>query len=255
MTWERYGGNDSRHLGSAVKALQIVHLYAHEMNIYGDRGNIISLVKRLEWRGLKAKITEVGVGDKLDLRTADIVFGGGGQDKGQAMIAKDLRRRQVNLRRALDEGVVMLAICGTYQLFGHHFKTRSGQVIPGIGLFDAVTVGSDHRMIGNLVVDSLWGQLVGFENHSGQTELTAGQPALGQVRKGHGNNDYSQQEGAVSHNAFGTYMHGPLLPKNPQLADELLRRALQRHGASAELEPLDDQLEKRAASIAGNRPQ
>jgi CobQ-like glutamine amidotransferase family enzyme len=148
-----------------------------------------------------------------------------------------------------------LTICGTYQLFGRRFLTHDGIEIPGIGVFAAETIGGDRRMIGNVVVESPWGRLVGFENHSGRTFLDEDQQPVGSVVKGFGNNGETGEEGATVGNAFGTYLHGSLLPKNPRLADELLRRALRRRrGADVELEPLDDALENRAAASAARRP-
>ncbi|MBI3984170.1 glutamine amidotransferase [Candidatus Microgenomates bacterium] len=236
-----------------MNKLVIAYLYPQEMNIYGDRGNVLSLVKRLQWRGYTADVTEVGTGDQFDFRRADIVFGGGGQDRGQLMVADDLQRKQANLQAAAADGVVMLTICGTYQLFGHGFRTKSGQLIPGISLFKAQTVGSNLRMIGNIVVNTPYGELVGFENHSGQTILEVGQEPLGRVVRGFGNNSEQQSEGAIAHNVFGSYLHGPLLPKNPTFADELLQRALFRRFGDSQLKPLDDQLEHQAATIAKSR--
>lgn len=237
--------------------LVIVHLYPVEMNIYGDYGNVLALQKRLEWRGLEAEVVNVGVGDDYDLIKADIIFAGGGQDRGQITVAEDLQKRAKQLRQAADDGVVMLTICGTYQLFGRGFRTLEGQDIPGIAIFKASTEGSTERMIGNLVVDSQWGKLVGFENHSGQTILESGQQPLGQVVKGYGNNslDRYSQEGAVYKNVIGTYLHGSLLPKNPALADHILLTSLQRKGFDGNLSRLDDSLELTAADSAARRPQ
>lgn len=232
----------------------IAHLYTQEMNIYGDRGNVLTLVKRLEWRGYQVNIVQVGVGDKFDFTTADIVFGGGGQDRGQVAVGKDLHLRADNLRQAAKDGVVMLTICGTYQLFGRGFTTLEGQVIPGIGIFKTATIGSTHRMIGNIIVDSAWGQLVGFENHSGETVLDASQKPLGKVVRGFGNNFTSGAEGAVINNVFGTYLHGPILPKNPKFADHLILTTLKRRGVDS-IQPLDDSLELQAAEVAITRPQ
>jgi CobQ-like glutamine amidotransferase family enzyme len=149
----------------------------------------------------------------------------------------------------------MLTICGMYQLFGRGFTTGPGQEIPGIDVFRASTIGGQVRMIGNIVVDSPFGRLVGFENHSGQTVLEAKQEPLGRVKKGFGNNSKSGREGALSGNAIGTYMHGPLLPKNPRLADHLLLTALERKYNVHQLEPLNDELEHKAAKAAAARPQ
>lgn len=238
-----------------MKKFTIVHLYPEEMNIYGDRGNVIALAKRLMWRGLEVQVDRVGIGDKYDFRKADILFGGGGQDKGQAVIAEDLQARAKKLKEAAEQGVAMLVICGTYQLFGKRFITSTGKVIPGIGLFAAETKASGQRMIGNIVIDSDFGELVGFENHSGQTTLAHNQRPLGDVIKGYGNNSKSSFEGAVYKNVFGSYLHGPLLPKNPRLADELIRRALRRNLKPSRLKTLDDNLEEAAAAIAKSRPQ
>lgn len=236
--------------------LTIAHLYPQEMNIYGDRGNVITLMKRAEWRGVRVELKQVGVGSKFDFTKADIVFGGGGQDRGQLMIGEDLLKREKNIRQAADDGVAMLMICGSYQLFGRGFTTIEGFEIKGINVLAARTVGSEHRMIGNVIVDSPWGRLVGFENHSGETILEAGQKPLGTVVKGYGNNYSGVHEGAVYKNVFGTYLHGPVLPKNPRLADALIQAALERrYGSKAELKPLDDGLEHKAAEVASKRPQ
>ena len=237
------------------RSLRIAHLYPTQMNIYGDRGNMLALCKRLEWRGIGAEITEVSPGDDFDPLGHDLVFGGGGQDVGQEVVSEDLTAREDEFRAAGEAGVVMLAICGTYQLFGHHFVTAEGDSLPGIGLFDMETIAGDGRLIGNAVINSEFGRVVGFENHGGRTHLAPGQTPLGQVVQGHGNNGESPDEGAVSNNVIGTYLHGPVLPKNPQLTDELLRRALARRYGTAELEPLDDAVEQAAARTAAGRPQ
>ena len=235
--------------------LTIAHLYPYEMNIYGDTGNVIALRRRLEWRGLEARVDLVPVGADYDLAGADIVFGGGGQDRSQLEVADDLQRRRDAVHEAVAAGTVFLTICGTYQLFGRRFLTRDGQEIPGIAVFAMDTIGGRRRMIGNVVVATAWGELVGFENHSGRTLLDPGQAALGRVKKGFGNNETRRGEGAVTANCFGTYLHGSLLPKNPAFADELLLRALRRrHGADFELARLDDSLERRAAQAASRRP-
>lgn len=240
----------------STPTLTIAHLYPAEMNIYGDRGNIIVLRQRLAWRGIECNVVEVPPGDRFDVRTADILFGGGGQDAGQIVVADDLQARRDEMHEAVEAGVVVLAICGTYQLLGRRFVTADGDDLPGIGLFDLETTASTtgDRLIGNVVIDSPFGRLVGFENHGGRTRLDAGQAPLGRVVTGHGNNGETGEEGATKRNAFGTYLHGPLLPKNPGFADELLGRALARRGIE-DLEPLDDQLEAAAAASAAQRPQ
>ena len=234
--------------------LVIAHLYPREMNIYGDLGNIITLQKRLEWRGYETEVRPVEVGQAFDFNQADLLFGGGGQDRGQLLVAQDLQEKGDSIRRAAAGGMPMLLICGLYQLFGHGFTTAGGQELPGIGVFDARTTGTGVRMIGNIVLDSPWGRLVGFENHSGSTTLAKGQNALGKVLKGYGNEPKGKFEGAVSHNAIGTYLHGSLLPKNPALADYLITEALKRKGITDPLKPLDDELELQAAAAASRRP-
>jgi CobQ-like glutamine amidotransferase family enzyme len=223
------------------------------MNIYGDLGNIICLQRRLEWRGYQVAVVPVEIGKPVDWGVVDIVFGGGGQDSGQLIMGEDLLRRGDELRQMAGQGVPMLVICGTYQLFGRGFRTLEGQEIPGIDVFRATTVGGRLRMIGNMVVDTPYGRLVGFENHSGQTILEPEQPALGKVKKGFGNDPKSRREGAVSGSAIGTYLHGPVLPKNPHLADHLILTAIKRRWGVQELEPLDDALALRAAKVAASR--
>jgi CobQ-like glutamine amidotransferase family enzyme len=223
------------------------------MNIYGDTGNIITLKNRIAQRGYRVEVLPVEVGESIP-EAADIIIGGGGQDTGQLRVAEDLQTKRAQLLKMRDDGVVMLMICGTYQLFGHSFTTQEKTTIPGIGLFDMETIAGQTRLIGNVVATSDYGELVGFENHSGQTTLHAGQAALAEVVSGAGNNDQTKDEGAISHNAFGSYLHGPLLPKNPRFADELVKRALVRRGVSEELRAIDDQIAQKAAAIARSRP-
>jgi lipid II isoglutaminyl synthase (glutamine-hydrolysing) len=243
--------------------LRLAHLYPDQMNIYGDRGNILTLTQRCAWRGIVVDLLPVGVGDTVDWGAVDIAFFGGGQDSGQALIAADFVERQgPALRVAVEDGLVLLSICGGYQLLGHTYVTHTGESLPGVGVFDVRTVGGEVRLIGNIVVGvGSWvsgvgasqpithhlapgTRLVGFENHSGRTYLGPGTQPLGRVLAGHGNNGEDGSEGAVYRNAFGCYMHGSLLPKNPFFADHLIGLALQRrYGPGAELVPLDDRLE------------
>jgi CobQ-like glutamine amidotransferase family enzyme len=235
--------------------ITLVHLYPQEMNIYGDTGNVLVLRRRLEWRGLGVTVVPVSVGDPIP-DGADILLGGGGQDAAQGDIGADFVRRGAQLRAMADDGVVMLAICGTYQLLGHEFVTQQGQRIAGVSVLDVSTRGSDARLIGNNSVVTPGGlTLVGYENHSGLTTLGPGVRPLGQTLSGRGNNGADRTEGAVRDNVIGTYLHGPVLAKSPEFADDLLRRALRRQGSSDELDPLrQDALARRAADVALTRP-
>jgi len=238
---------------SDSKTINLVHLYPDEMNIYGDNGNLLTLQKRLEWRGYKVAVKRVGIGDSVPSNT-DILISGGGQDSGQFDVERDIGKKRAQLQSLSDAGVVMLVICGTYQLFGHRFITSDNKVLNGISIFDAHTVAEQKRLIGNVIVDSPFGEIVGFENHSGQTHLGAGQTYLGRVTKGNGNNLATKGEGAVTNNVFGSYLHGPMLPKNPHFADELIARALHNKFGSRKLKELEDDLERAAFEVACNRP-
>jgi lipid II isoglutaminyl synthase (glutamine-hydrolysing) len=233
--------------------LTLVHLYPREMNIYGDTGNVLVLRRRLQWRGFATDVVPVAVGDDIPTN-ADVVLGGGGQDAAQGDIGADFLTKGPTLAAMAADGVVMLAICGTYQMLGHEFVTKYGVRIAGTGVLDLRTVGSDTRLIGNHIVDTEFGRLAGYENHSGLTDLGTGVAALGRTVSGRGNNGRDQTEGAVRDNVFGTYLHGPVLAKSARFADELLRRAFARRGAKADLEPLDDALADAAALVASGRP-
>ena len=234
--------------------ITLVHLYPREMNIYGDTGNVLVLRRRLEWRGRPVRVVPVHVGDPLPA-DADILLGGGGQDAAQGDIGADFTARGPELRAMADDGVVMLTICGSYQLLGHEFITSEGRRIPGVGVLDVITRGAGQRLIGNNSVDTDdYGRLVGYENHSGLTELGTGAQPLGRTAAGRGNNGRDRTEGAVRDNVFGSYLHGPMLAKSPRFADELLRRAYARRGQPTELEPLDDTLADQAATVAVGRP-
>lgn len=235
--------------------LTLVHLYPKEMNIYGDTGNRLVLERRAQWRGIDIQVKLVGVGDPIP-DEIDLILGGGGQDAGQDDVQRDLATKTVQLQRLAEDGVVMLMICGMYQLFGRKFVTNEGIEIAGAGIFPLDTVGGQVRMIGNTVYDTPFGEVVGYENHSGVTTLDDTQLAFGAVTKGEGNNGSDKTEGARIHNVFGTYSHGPILPKNPVLADELLRLALVRkYGLKAgQLTPLDDREELEAHATVKTRP-
>jgi CobQ-like glutamine amidotransferase family enzyme len=238
-----------------TKSLTILHLYPHEMNLYGDHGNILTLEKRCHWRSINTKIIPYEPGQKFPL-SPDIIFGGGGQDSGQNVIAPDLQRIAPNLKSLIEQGTPTLTICGLYQLFGAYFKTTSGEILKGINIFAAHTTAGPTRFIGNIVLSSTqFGPIVGYENHSGQTTLTHS-PPLGQVKKGAGNNGQDGTEGAIYKNTLGTYLHGPLLPKNPKIADFLIATALsQKYGdPPTTLPPLNDTLEYRTQKSAASRP-
>jgi len=236
------------------KIITIVHLYPKEMNIYGDWGNVLTIKRRLEWHGYTPKIIEHHP-NKPFPKNADIIIGGGGQDSGQSIVQNDLLAIGETLRALAEDGVPMLVICGLYQLFGRFFKTGEGKTIQGIGLFKAETHGGPKRLIGNTVVESQrFGTLIGYENHSGLTLLDNDQPALGRVTKGKGNNGEDTTEGAVYRNVYGSYLHGSLLPKNPMLADELIRVAVTKRYGTFTPREIDDTFSTYAREIARHRP-
>jgi hypothetical protein len=236
------------------RKITITHLYPIEMNIYGDTGNVMVLNWRLRRYGYSPKVVSVKIGQNIPGDT-DILVAGGGQDSGQTTIQADLRSKAKELKAMTEDGMVILSICGMYQLFGHYFETSDGQRIQGVGIFDAHTVADHDRLIGNIVINTPFGRMVGFENHSGRTILHDGQLPLGRVVKGSGNDVKSGKEGAVHLNAFGSYLHGPILPKNPVFADELITRAVTRRYGSANLSPaIDDKTALQAAVHAAKRP-
>lgn len=223
-------------------------LYPDLMNIYGDRGNILTLLKRAEWRGYDAQVLELGRGASARMQDVDIFFFGGGQDREQALVYEDLLEyKQPPLERAVADGAQVLAVCGGYQLLGHYYQTADGDRFDGIGLIDVRTDAGKKRFIGDVVVHTDFADLtpdtlVGFENHSGRTFLGPKAKPLGTVLLGHGNNGADGYEGCIQGGVVGTYLHGSLLPKNPHLADHLIRGALRRRGV-VDLSPLDDSLE------------
>ncbi|MBU1499984.1 glutamine amidotransferase [Patescibacteria group bacterium] len=231
----------------------IAHLYPEEMNIYGDRGNIFSLIYRLKQRGIQVLIKSIGLNNPLPPGSFDLLFAGGGQDSQQQLIAQDLLKRKSVLQKACENNIPMLTICGSYQLFGQYFQPFSGQKMIGIAIFDAYTVASKQRKIGNIIIKTEWGKLVGFENHSGNTFLIPGTKPLGKVILGFGNNGQDKTEGAVYNNVFGCYFHGPLLPKNPLFCDYLIQLALENKYGPIKLKPLNDQLEWLAHNAAISR--
>jgi lipid II isoglutaminyl synthase (glutamine-hydrolysing) len=227
------------------ESLTIGWLYPDLMNIYGDRGNILTLCQRARWRGLEARVVELGKGPAPHLEDVDVFFFGGGQDREQALVYDDLlETKAIRLAQAVHDGAAVLAVCGVYQLLGHHYETAVGERLPGIGLLDIRTDAGGQRWIGDVVVetDESLGlsprTLVGFENHSGRTFLGEGVRPLGRVLRGSGNNGEDGTEGVAQGGLFGTYLHGSLLPKNPHLADLIVERALRRR-----LDALDDEAE------------
>jgi CobQ-like glutamine amidotransferase family enzyme len=238
---------------SGRRILTLVHLYPSLMNLYGDRGNVMALHDRCTARGIDLIVQAVEIGDDWDAAATDIVFIGGGQDREQRRIHDDLRRHAGSLGDYRDADGVVLAVCGGYQMFGRSYRGLDGEVLDGVGVFDAVSVhpGRDiERCVGNVV--ALWEDdtLVGFENHGGRTYLNEGAQPLATVVAGFGNNGGDGTEGVRVRNAFGTYLHGALLPKNPRLADRLIALALERRYGPTDLPPLGDHRERLAHAEA-----
>jgi len=232
--------------------LRVLALYPDQMNIYADRGNIIFLQRRCEWRGIGFAYASAGAGEAVDPGAHDLIYIGGGQDRDQRMVAADLvESKRDALASAVDDGAVLLAVCGGYQLLGHSYELGEER-IEGLGLADIETVREPgKRLIGNVAIEADLGtgtQLIaGFENHGGRTRLGPSAEPLGRVVKGFGNNGWDGLEGVRRESMIGTYLHGPLLPKNAWLADRLIELALgRRYGQTVELEPLDDVLETAA---------
>jgi CobQ-like glutamine amidotransferase family enzyme len=225
------------------------------MNLYGDIGNIIALKKRIEWRNIECKIEEITLGQKPDFTKADILFLGGGQDRGQKIIEKELLSHKEEIKTLIEKGLPCLLICGGYQLFGKYFKTTDGSTINGIEAFDAWTIAGGKRMIGNIIIESpVFGRIVGFENHSGKTYLGNNISPLGKIIKGYGNNGTDGTEGILFKNVIGTYLHGPFLPKNFQITDWFIKQAIKyRYGQGINLLSLDNTFEKMAFHEAEKR--
>ena len=230
--------------------LNICHLYPDVLNLYGDGGNVICMRRRLQWRGIGVNVASCRIGDPLRASDYDLFFIGGGQDFEQEVLLQDLGGgKGEEIKAAVEDGKTFLAICGGYQILGNSYRTWDGVACDFLGAIDIETVGKKERMIGNYVFtcDELDGlTVVGFENHSGRTYLGSDVRPIGKVLAGFGNNGEDHTEGARYRNVFGTYSHGCLLPKNPALADYILKTALERKYGSAELSPLDDSLEQSA---------
>lgn len=226
--------------------LSIGHLYPELFNLYGDRGNVQCLLKRLQWRGIDAGVTVLPAGEKIDFNGLDIICWGGGSDRGQEMAAGYLRETREDFRGYVEDGGVVLAVCAAFQLLGNYYRTEK-RTIEGLGILDIRTEWKPGRLVGNAVLDSplFSAPVVGFENHAGRTEIGDYTP-LGKVLFGYGNTGKGDNEGLVYRNLIATYLHGPLLPKNPEVCDWLLERALRRkYGKEIVLEPLPDVQERR----------
>jgi CobQ-like glutamine amidotransferase family enzyme len=236
--------------------LVLGYLYPSVMSQYGDLGNVRAVVKRCQWRGIDVEVSELEVGDRVDPDRVDLFLIGGGADAHQRHVCEDmLQVKGADIRHAVDDGAAAFAVCAGYQLWGHSYRTATGEDLPGLGIFDVHTIhraaqtgtrldtirkAGSVRAVGNLVVQ--WGQrvLVGFENHGGRTYLQDGCKPLGKILAGGGNNSEDGSEGCVYRNAVGTYMHGPAFPKNPALTDHLIQAALSRRYGDVALKPLDD---------------
>jgi lipid II isoglutaminyl synthase (glutamine-hydrolysing) len=238
--------------------IRVAHLYPDYLNIYADRGNIAVLDRRAAWRGLSLDVMPIGVGTPLT-SDYDLVYVGGGQDREQALIAPDLASHAERLAQLVQDGAAVLAVCGGYQLLGRGYRDVAGEELPGAGVFPLVTVAGQRRMIGDVLLECELDPgdrrtLAGFENHAGRTLLDEGAEPLGRVVAGFGNDGESGYEGCRVGNAIGTYLHGPLLPRNPQLADWLLARAVEhRTGERPVFEPLPDELEREAHAVSADR--
>jgi len=239
--------------------ITVGHLYPDYLNIYADRGNIAVLARRAAWRGHELEVRSVSVGDPVRPGEHDLLYVGGGQDREQALIAKDLVAKREGIASALAGGAALLAVCGGYQLLGRSYRDLQGDELPGIGLFPLETVAGERRMIGDVLLECELAPgerrtLAGFENHAGRTHLDEGAEPLGRVVAGFGNDGESGFEGCRVGRAVGTYLHGPLLPRNPWFADWLLAQALaHRLGEPPELEPLADELEAEAHRVSARR--
>lgn len=233
--------------------LKILWMYHDLMDLYGDKGNARVLKVRCEKRGIECTVDTCTIGEKKEIRDYDLFFMGGGADHEQSLIYEDLIGRKEDIKAAMDEGTAVLLICGGYQLFGQYYKDQDGNTLEGLGFFDYYTEASDrdHRCIGNIAVETMMDgetfQAVGFENHGGQTKNVAA--PFGKVLSGHGNTHDGGFEGFMNDRVLATYMHGPLLPKNPKIADHMIMRALAKRYGKTELEPLDDTLENEARNV------
>lgn len=236
------------------KPITILQLYPEKMNIYGDHGNLLTLTRRLQWHGYEPVVIEYNVGDTFPT-DVDIVIGGGGQDSCQDAIHDDLLAIGPKLKALAENGTPMLLVCGLYQLFGKFFQTSQNQRLEGIGILDVETYGTNERLIGNIVTENAeFGEIIGYENHSGQTQLGPNVTPFAKVVKGAGNNSRDGHEGARYKNVIGTYLHGSLLPKNPRIADFMIETAVIRKYEVYEPNVIDDLFVDLARRVAKDRP-
>jgi lipid II isoglutaminyl synthase (glutamine-hydrolysing) len=239
--------------------IRVGHLYPDYLNIYADRGNIAVLARRAAWRGHELEVESIGMGDAVEPGAHDLLYIGGGQDREQALVAQDIAGKGQSLREAAAGGAAFLAVCGGYQLLGRFYRERSGAELPGAAVLPLHTIAGDRRMIGDVLLECELepGErrtLAGFENHAGRTLLQDGAEPLGRVVAGFGNDGSSGLEGCCAGRVVGTYLHGPLLPRNPWLADWLLAQAIaHRTGEAPAFGPLGDELEADAHSVAAGR--
>jgi CobQ-like glutamine amidotransferase family enzyme len=235
--------------------IRVGHLYPDYLNIYADRGNIAVLERRASARGHELEVRPIGLHEPVPVGQVDLFYIGGGQDREQSLVAHDLLAKAAALREAVELDAAFLAVCGGYQLLGRSYRDVAGRELPGIGLLPLQTVAGNRRMIGDVLLECAWaGQtLAGFENHAGRTVLDEGAEPLGRVVSGFGNDGESGYEGCRFRKVYGTYLHGPLLPRNPWFADHVLGDALAHAGAPAELAPLPDELERQAHAVSAAR--
>lgn len=228
--------------------LKIGHLFPDLLNLYGDRGNIQCMKKRLQWRGIEAEVQEYQLHDPIDFASLDIVLLGGGSDREQMLVCKELKKIRQDFASYVEDGGSVLAVCGGYQLLGHYYDVGEER-IEGLSLVDLYTIQSSPRLISNIIIENpdFSYPIVGFENHGGRTYINDNKP-LGKVLYGYGNGPEGQEryEGVLYKNVVGTYLHGPLLPKNPHICDYLLKNAMERRYGVSNLAPLDDKEEKEA---------
>jgi hypothetical protein len=235
--------------------IRVGHLYPDYLNIYADRGNIAVLAARARARGHELDVRAIGMGDGIPVGAIDLFYVGGGQDREQELVAHDLAAKSEPLREAVDDGAAFLAVCGGYQLLGRFYRDVAGVELPGIGLLPLHTIAGERRMIGDVLLECSWAgeTLAGFENHAGRTILDEGAEPLGRVLSGFGNDGASGFEGCRYKRAYGTYLHGPLLPRNPWFADRLLEEALAHAGVEERFGPLPDELEHAAHAVSAAR--